>query len=269
MPCIFGNVRSHGANAQPRGKMKTISTIARKSHPHTRSKSIIPRREICGLGKPCGFTLIELLVVIAIMAILAALFLPVLARAKARAGSIQCLNDLRQIGLATQLYVDDNEGYLPRSSHSALAYHQLPWGYALAPYVMGKSYNGPDSAWTNLFNTLYHCPVDRRLKTDWSYGKNVYPELSTEETGGPTWPKLALIPAPVATMLYAERSGSSMADHFMAQFWAEGGQPEVDQYRHDKRSNYAFCDGHAAKLRFAATFSLTNKVDNWNPATAR
>ena len=79
-----------------------------------------------------AFTLIELLVVIAIIAILASLLLPALARAKAKASSVQCLSQMRQVGIATILYVDDNEGYLPRSSHSAMAYGQLPWGYALA-----------------------------------------------------------------------------------------------------------------------------------------
>ncbi|HYG36938.1 MAG TPA: prepilin-type N-terminal cleavage/methylation domain-containing protein [Clostridia bacterium] len=216
-----------------------------------------------------AFTLIELLVVIAIIAILASLLFPALARAKAKASSVQCMNQMRQIGLATMLYADDNKGYLPRSSHSAMAYNQMPWGYALVPYVLGRSFSRPDSAWTNLFNTLYHCPSDKRQKGDWSYGKNVYPELSAEETGGPTWPKLDHLPRPVATVMYGEKLGGSMADHFMAQFWADGGQPEVDRTRHEHKSNYAFCDGHAAKLRFEQTFSLTNKIDNWNPETAR
>jgi prepilin-type N-terminal cleavage/methylation domain-containing protein/prepilin-type processing-associated H-X9-DG protein len=216
-----------------------------------------------------GFTLIELLVVIAIIAILAALLLPALARAKSAASGVQCLSQMRQIGLATAMYADENDGCLPRSSHSAMAYGELPWGYALVPYVLGKTFTRPDSLWTNLFNTLYHCPAERGKRPDWSYGKNVYPELSAEETGGPTWYRLTQIPRPTATVLYGEKIASSMADHLMAHYWLEGAQPEVDQKRHDRRSNYVYCDGHAVKQRFEATFSRTNKTDNWNPATAQ
>src|SRR5689334_7480031 len=57
-----------------------------------------------------GFTLIEMLVVIALMAILAGLVLPALGRSKASAQRIKCVSNLRQLGLATQLYWDDNTG---------------------------------------------------------------------------------------------------------------------------------------------------------------
>jgi prepilin-type N-terminal cleavage/methylation domain-containing protein len=63
--------------------------------------------------RKAGFTLIELLVVIAIIAILAALLLPALGRAKERAYVTQCLSNLRQVGVGIKMYTDDNQSTLP------------------------------------------------------------------------------------------------------------------------------------------------------------
>ena len=87
-------------------------------------------------GARPGFTLIELLVVIAIIAILAALLLPALAKAKEKAQKIQCLNTLKQFGIAAQLYATDYNDYVP----SDYITQGTMWANLLAPYVGGKQF---------------------------------------------------------------------------------------------------------------------------------
>ena len=95
--------------------------IARLFRPESINLDTPPGVSPCGMnaGKikahcaRAAFTLIELLVVIAIIAILAAMLLPALARAKEAGRSVACNNNLRQLGMAMRLYVDDSQGTLP------------------------------------------------------------------------------------------------------------------------------------------------------------
>lgn len=120
-----------------------------------------------------GFTLIELLVVIAVIAILAAMLLPALAKARDRAEGISCLNNTRQLVLAWRLYADDHESFLPYNvGMSGSSFRtNINW----VNNVMTWDSSSDNTNLTTITGAslgpysdnpgIYHCPSDRALST--------------------------------------------------------------------------------------------------------
>jgi len=214
--------------------------------------------------RPHGFTLIELLIVIAIIAILAALLLPALARSKATAQRIKCVSNLHQLGLATQMYWDDNAGncfrYTSPTNYGRIFWFgwiegdDVPEGERQFDPTVGALWPYLDGRGVELCPSLNYALGQFKLKAKgaaYGYGYNLH--LSTG-SGKPPIPA-AKISRPSNTALLADsaqvntfQAPASPENPMLEEFYyiSTNRNEATAHFRHAERASAVFADGHVA-----------------------
>lgn len=229
-----------------------------------------------------AFTLIELLVVIAIIAILAAMLLPALSKAKQKAQQANCLNNLKQMGLGMMLYVGDNDDVMPGFASGTHGWHAEDWVYwrdtndpggyhpvAESPVVRLLGMNDPGQ--------LFRCGMDqdRPGRTGYPFSYTLNTHVASTFNGNVFVPfKLTRVNRPSSiVMLDEEATGggdfppgrNKTADDGRWIPEIRGGFPislyggnNVLTYRHNRKGNVNFADGHAEPVAWTFCTNYLN-----------
>jgi len=220
-----------------------------------------------------GFTLIELLVVIAIIAILASLLLPALARAKDRARAVQCVSNVRQLGLAMLNFIGDNEDeMLPAAVWDASINANREWAFAYVPGTVDDALrNGLLGPYLGNVNQVVQCPSARydakvvnamnlQGRPLVSYGYNSFYLSRKVDPSVGHWRGYphSSVHHPTDTIAFADSGGVNKGllmpvTDITAPNWAHAsGSPGPTVHdRHNRRANVVWLDGHVSSERLA------------------
>src|SRR5258708_7911165 len=203
-----------------------------------------------------GFTLIELLVVIAVIAILASLLLPALNRAKRAAHTAACLNNLKQWGLATQMFAGDNGDLLPKDGTPNGTSVDEGW-YNDLPHILGRACY-KEMPWRTNANIepgrcLWICPANPRR----SNGNNLFHYCLNEHVNGigsGNQIKLSSILHPARTVwLFDNGKPAAVAQ-----------QNNVHTNLHNQGANFTLLDGPSARFKNREDWAFTSGTGRTN-----
>jgi len=235
-----------------------------------------------------AFTLVELLVVIAVIAILAAIFLPVLDQGKQRAWQTSCLNHHKQLAMAWLIYANDNHGNLviddPRLGSALVGTNYPSWVYGdmttsdatnAVLIQMGLLY--PDA--NNV--SIYHCPADQApysidpgspthmrsysMQAQLAYYQNGSP--ANFELGYPPMYKedqIRRVP-PCSTIVFLDESPDTINDGFFAVWVVANQWADFPAYWHGDGCNFSFADGHAEHWRWQDPRTASSNPNSGSP----
>ena len=245
-----------------------------------------------------GFTLVELLVVIGIIAVLIAILLPALTAARQQALTVQCASNIRQIGTALQMYINENNGYVPKPNYSEqgppgppAATSRIYWHDQLAKYLaipkdwygFPQKYMLDKRPWDG---TVLSCPVRHgdptkisyhvnRLHTNWD-AVNMYSaapyrgawdmtKITQYKRPGDTmylaeqWSQSTFPTVSAITQIYNADEVKRLPPFTTSTFWAA---PE-SRHNRGKVANFMFLDGSVKTLRVDALV-YDHRIETYN-----
>jgi len=257
------------------------------------------RRRLCGFAA-YGFTLIELLVVIAIIAILAAMLLPALAKSKARAAAVSCMNNGRQCMLAWRLWSDDNSDWLVTCQDGIYDINVRPnwisggldWSANRSNWDINQDVvKGPLWPYLGKNPSVVKCPSDKSavivsgekrprvrsisMSQVFSRGEWLEGSYNTSQKTWRTYNKLSTIAIPPKTFVFLDEHPGSINDSAFATACG-GNQPEDPPGRsklidlpanwHNGACGVSFSDGHAEIHKWLSAFLRNlSTVDGFSP----